>query len=161
MIKDGNPRAATNATTNCIIDCRRYILILLGNANASEWPRWPSGVVVSLTFLRKERNRSRDRVSANLGRVLGRGYRCLVHYDTRTSERKPERWIGTCRDGKGMKFPPFTMSAINGRTALHPLQVSRFVARRALWASARFNRIIIGTGLGTDVIITLTLRITC
>lgn len=53
------------------------------------------------------------------------------------------------------------MSAINGRAALHPLQVSRFVAGRALWVPARFNRIIIGTGLGTDVIITLTLRITC
>ena len=41
------------------------------------------GGVVNL--FAQERNRSRDRVSANclvLGRVLGRGYRCLVHYDT-------------------------------------------------------------------------------
>lgn len=84
-------------------------------------------IVVSLTFLRIK---SRDRVSASLDRALGRGYRCLVHYDTERAKENRERWIGTCRDGKGMKFPPFTMSAINGRTALHPLQVSRFVARR-------------------------------
>lgn len=88
---------------------------------------------------------SRDRVSANLGR--SRAVDTDVSFImTRNERKKSERWIGTCRDGKGMKFPPFTMSAINGRTALHPLQVSRFVARRALWASARFNRIIIGRG---------------
>lgn len=70
--------------------------------------------------------------NASLDRALDRGYRCLVHYDTERAKENRERWIGTCRDGKGMKFPPFTMSAINGRTALHPLQVSRFVgpARR-------------------------------
>lgn len=87
------------------------------------------GGVVNL-FANRE---SRDRVSANLDRALGRGYRCLVHYDTERAKENRERWIGTCRDGKGMKFPPFTMSAINGRTALHPLQVSRFVARRELY----------------------------
>ena len=82
MTKDCNLRAVTDATMNRIIDRRRYILILLGNANASEWPRWPRwrGGVVNL--FAQERNRSRDRVSANLGRVPGRGYRCLVHYDT-------------------------------------------------------------------------------
>lgn len=98
--------------------------LYIGNA---EVPR-----EVSLTFLRIE-SRRRDRVSANLDRALGRGYRCLVHYDTERAKENRERWIGTCRDGKGMKFPPFTMSAINGRTALHPLQVSRFVARRELY----------------------------
>jgi len=46
MIKDRNLAVTMNY---CITDRRRYILILLGNANASEWP---SGMVVSLTFLR-------------------------------------------------------------------------------------------------------------
>lgn len=48
MIKDRDLRDVTDATMNCIIDRRRYILILLANANASEWL---SSAVVSLTFL--------------------------------------------------------------------------------------------------------------
>lgn len=70
-----------------ITDRRRYILILLGNAYA----RAAGKVAVSLTFLRAGEESSRDRVSANLGRALGRGYRCLVHYDT---ERAKENGRG-------------------------------------------------------------------
>ena len=48
-------------------------------AEGAEMAEWRGGVV---NLFAQERNRSRDRVSANLGHVLGRGYRCLVHYDT-------------------------------------------------------------------------------
>lgn len=67
MIKDDNLGAVTGATMNCITDRRRYILILLGEAKASERPPRRGGGVVNL-FARSregERNRpSRDRVSA-------------------------------------------------------------------------------------------------
>lgn len=135
-MKDHNPHNIAVTTDRR----RRYMLILLGNAGTRDGRL--EGGVVNL-FAHEEP--SRDRVSANLNR--SRAVDTDVSFImTRNERKKTERWIGTCRDGKGMKFPPFTMSAINGRTALHPLQVSRFVARRALWASARFNRIIIGRG---------------
>lgn len=51
MIKDRGLRDVTDATVNSIIDHRGYILILLGNAKASEWP---SSAVMSLTFLRRK-----------------------------------------------------------------------------------------------------------